>query len=99
VISETKGIECGFESRFSKAFDLISWQSLRVVLEARGFPPKWCNWMDAIFCTLKSAVLLNIPLALDRSKAGSPSGQLVVPYLYLLMGDLLQRMNWFDKVL
>jgi hypothetical protein len=44
---------------FAKAFDSIDWTSLRLVLEARGFPPQWCNWMDAIFHTSKSAVLLN----------------------------------------
>jgi exonuclease III len=44
---------------FAKAFDSIDWGSLRLVLEARGFPSAWCDWMDAIFQSSKSAILLN----------------------------------------
>jgi hypothetical protein len=28
---------------FAKAFDSIDWRSLRLDLEARGFPPVWCD--------------------------------------------------------
>jgi hypothetical protein len=85
---------------FAKAFDSISWQSLRAVLEVRGFPPLWCDWMDAIFSTSKSAVLLNgIPGRWIDLKRGLRQGDPLSPYLYLLMGDLLQRMVQNDDVL
>ena len=44
---------------FAKAFDSVSWASLRDVMIARGFPPIWCEWMDGIFSSSRSAVLLN----------------------------------------
>lgn len=34
---------------FAKAFDPISWSSLRAVVEVWGFPTWWCRWMDSIF--------------------------------------------------
>jgi hypothetical protein len=85
---------------FAKAFDSIDWTSLRLVLEARGFPPQWCDWMDAIFRTSKSAVLLNgVPGRWIDLKRGLRQGDPLSPYLYLLMGDLLQRMIQLDTVL
>jgi hypothetical protein len=44
---------------FSKAFDLINWDSLGAILRVRGFPEKWCAWMQAIFDTFRSTVVLN----------------------------------------
>lgn len=28
---------------FAKAFDSIEWLALRVIMQARGFPPRWCD--------------------------------------------------------
>jgi hypothetical protein len=64
-------VQCYFKRRaptlilkfnFAKAFDSIDWGSLRRALLARGFPPLWCDWMDAIFHSSKSAVDVGITL-------------------------------------
>jgi hypothetical protein len=44
---------------FTKAFDSVSWSSLRKIMLARGFPELWCNWMDDLFSSSRSAILLN----------------------------------------
>nr|XP_051207036.1 uncharacterized protein LOC127322116 [Lolium perenne] len=44
---------------FAKAFDSINWASLRKVMLALGFPKLWCDWMDDLFTSSRSAVLLN----------------------------------------
>jgi hypothetical protein len=44
---------------FWKAFDSISWDSLDVVLEARGFGAVFRSWVCDILHTGKAAVLLN----------------------------------------
>jgi hypothetical protein len=49
-------VQCYFKRRaptlilkfnFAKAFNSIDWGILRRALLARGFPPLWCDWMDA----------------------------------------------------
>jgi hypothetical protein len=85
---------------FTKAFDSIDWHSLRLVMEARGFPEPWCDWLDAIFTSSRSAVLLNgVPGRWISCKRGLRQGDPLSPYLYLLMGGLLQRMIQQDPVL
>nr|XP_020167362.2 uncharacterized protein LOC109752860 [Aegilops tauschii subsp. strangulata] len=48
-----------FKLDFAKAFDSVNWGALRRILMARGFPRRWCDWMDLIFESSRSAVLLN----------------------------------------
>lgn len=44
---------------FQKAFDSVSWNCLSQVLEARGFPQRWVQWISALLSTGSSRVLIN----------------------------------------
>jgi hypothetical protein len=47
----------------SKAFDSVRWDYWLTLLQRRGFPLKWCNWITALLATSSSRVMLNgIPL-------------------------------------
>jgi hypothetical protein len=47
----------------SKAFDSVRWDYLLSLMQRRGFPLKWRNWISALLATSTSRVMLNgIPI-------------------------------------
>jgi len=76
---------------FEKAFDKVEHGLMLQIMEHKGFPPKWLNWMKLIFGSGTLSVLLNgIPGKVFHCKRGVRQGDPFSPLLFVLSADLLQ---------
>jgi len=78
---------------FEEAFDKVEHQAMMSVMQHIGFGSKWLSWMEPIFSSGTSSVLLNgVPGKVFHCKRGVRQGVPLSPLLYVLASDLLQSM-------
>jgi hypothetical protein len=78
---------------FEKAFDTIEHQAMLTLMQAKGFRQKWNSWMEAIFSSATSVVLLNgVPGKTFHCRRGVRQGHPLSPLLFVLAADFLQSM-------
>ena len=75
---------------FNKAFDSIDHEFLENTLKNFGFGENMRNWIKTFFSSREAYVMVNGHMSTTfRLQQGVPQGDVVSPYIFLLMVEIL----------
>ena len=76
---------------FAKAFDTVDHAAMIKIMKQMGFDDKWIKWIEMIFGSGMSSVLLNgVPGRQFHCKRRVRKGDPLSPLIFVLAADLLQ---------
>lgn len=82
-----------FKVDFSKAYDSINWHCLLHVMDYLNMKNKWSQWIEKILGSSRISVLVNrSPTKEFTPQKGIRQGGSLAPYLFLLFGEVLNRL-------
>ncbi|GKB59408.1 reverse transcriptase domain, reverse transcriptase zinc-binding domain protein [Tanacetum coccineum] len=82
-----------FKVDFEMAFDNVNWKFLIDVMSQMGFSAKWCKWIHACLSSASISILINGSPSKEFSmKRGIQKGDLLSPFLFLIIVEALQVM-------
>jgi mannosylglycoprotein endo-beta-mannosidase len=77
----------------SKAFDSVRWDYLLSVMQHRGFPTRWQNWVTTLLSSSSLRIMLNgTPLLPIQHGRGLRLGDLLSPLLFILAIEPLNQL-------
>lgn len=82
-----------FKMDFLKAYDSINWKCLVHIVRCMNLGERWCRWIEQILVTSKISILVNGSPSQEFSpRRGIRQGDPLAPYLFLLIGEVLNRL-------
>ena len=78
---------------FEKAYDKVNWKFLQQTLRMKGFPDKWCKWIETFVSRGSVGIKVNDDVGkFFQTKKGLRQGDPLSPLLLNLVADMLAIM-------
>ena len=83
---------------FEKAYDKVNWKFLQQTLRMKGFPDKWCKWIETFVSRGSVGIKVNDDIGnFFQTKKGLRQGDPLSPLLFNLVADMLAIMIAWAK--